>query len=460
MCVCVGGSFLQVQVLIDDVLCLVNLMFVNVVLIGDDWEVVLKDVCGVIVDVMMIVLSQVEVDCEYVDFDIIMCIQVEIVWVEVGVVQVDDMVGVFDICEMVVGLEIFYDILKDVKVKGMFMFMILFVFIKWIFEGIVICVLVNIKIFDLVVVIKLVVVLSVDVSKFGGMWCVQVLVDFFVLLLLGMLGIVILCVKIVVLDMEQVNFVNGICLLLFFNIGEIGCVYVCVWFGCGYNVLLVNKLMLVWVGDFVLVVSGVGKFDQGDFDQLIVGWWIGFDFDIGDDVFLLLVIILFVDYVDQLKLMVVKFVFLGWDFVLVVCVCVVMLVQFVGYDLLFDGVLLWDLEGLLCVGDLCWVMLFKVQVEKLMFKDFCKFWELILVIGLIEVLVFGDIKIEEVVIVVVNIFGVMILCKVDMVRLVFVCFFDYNVILVMCMYMGFENQVVVVIVWLIGGGIDGIIESW
>ena len=448
-----GGSFLQASVSLEDQARSANATFTSIVPIGDQWEAALKDVRAVVADAMATAPTQAEVDRELADYDTVMRTQVETSRVEAGARQADDMAGALDIRETTTAPQTSYDIFKDARAKGMFTPATVLASTRRIFQGDATRALVNTPTPEPGVAAKLAAALSADVSKLAGQRRVQAAVDFSKLPALGTPGKVVsrsLVEK--ELGLEQVDFANGVRLLLYPNPSETGRVYVRVRFGGGYAALP-STPSPAWAGDSALVASGVGKLDQGDLDQLSAGRRIGLDFGIDDDAFQLGALTSPADYRDQLKLMAAKLAVPGWDPAPIARAKAGALAAQAGFSSSPSGVLGRDLEGLLRSGDARWATPTPAQIGALTPADFRKLWAPQLAAGTIEVSVFGDMKSDEAVAAVAATFGAMKPRVAEPINPRSAAFPAHNSQPVVRTHDGADTQAAAVIAWPTGGGI-------
>jgi zinc protease len=207
------------------------------------------------------------------------------------------------------------------------------------------------------------------------------------------------------LGIEQIEFANGVRMLMYPNEGEAGKIYVNVRFGRGLQALPRDRQTPAWAGSGALLAGGVGSLDQNALDRLTSGRKIGTNFDIGDNAFGLGGQTRPVDLVDQLKLMAAMITSPRWDDAPVLRARASFLT---GYDTLDSGpqsVLSRDLTTLLHGGDMRWKTPSRAEIEGLTPKAFEKFWAPLLKTGPIEVRVFGDVQTDTAITAVAQTFG-------------------------------------------------------
>lgn len=401
-----GGSYLSASVSLDDEARSANGTFTQILPIGNQWEAALKDVRAVIADAQTAPPTQAEIDLELADYDSALRTITETSRVEAGAKQADDMAGALDIRETTTSPETSYAIFKDARAKGMFTPETVLASTKRIFQGDATRAIVNTPTPEEGVAAKLATALKADVSGLAGKRRVQAAVDFSRLPAPGPPGVVAARRTLVEGGLEQVEFANGVRLLVFSNPSETGRVYVRARFGGGYGALP-TRPSPAWAGDLALTASGVGDLDQGDLEQLLAGRRIGLDFGVDDDAFVLGAMTSPADYKDELKLLAAKLAAPGWDPAPIARAKAAAQAAQAGFRSSPSGVLSRDLEGMLRDGDPRWASPTTEQIAELTPKRFRSLWAPILASGPIEVSVFGDVKTEEAIAAVQATFGAM-----------------------------------------------------
>jgi zinc protease len=454
-----GGSFLQAQVSLDDVSRSANGTFTNIVPLGDNWELALRDVRAVIADAMAKAPSQAEVDQELAEYDSAMKTQADTARVQMGARLGDDMVQALDIRETTTSPQASYDVFLGARRKGMFTPAAILASTKRIFQGDATRAIVNLHAADPAAAPKLAAALKENVSKFAGKRTQQAAVSFAKLPPLPPAGTVTGTQPITGLDMQTVTYSNGARLLLFPNASETSRVYVRVRWGGGYNALPADKPSPSWAAELALVAGGIGKLNQTDIDALTAGRRIGMDFDIDNDAFTLSAITSPGDLADQLKLMADKLNAPAWDPAPIARAKAVVLTSYPGFDGSPDGVLSRDLEGLLHGGDPRWGTPAKATVEATTPAAFRALWEPLMKQGPIEVSVFGDVKAEDAIKAVGATFGALAPRSPFATPPAPIRFPAHVTTPVLRTHDGQDNQAAAVIAWPTGGGVGGIKES-
>ncbi len=454
-----GGSFLQASVSLDDVSRSANITSVNIVPLGDDWELALKDVRAVIADAMKRPPSQAEIDQELAGYDSGMKTLADTATVQMGTHLADDMVQALDIRETTTSPQASYDVFLQARAKHMFTPAAILASTRRIFRGDATRALVNLHAADPGAAPKLAALLKADVSGAAAERTMQGAVTFAALPPLGTPGTVTGTAPIPGLEMQTVTYANGVRLLLFPNASETSRVYVRVRWGGGYNQLPADRPSPAWAGELALVAGGIGTLKQGDLDALTAGRRIGLDFDTNDDAFSLNAITSTADLSDQLKLMADKLAAPGWDPAPVLRAKGVIQAGYAGFDASPDGVLSRDLDGLLHDGDPRWTTPGPAAVAATTPDDFRRLWEPILKSGPIEVSVFGDVTADAAMKAVGATFGALPARDTALPPAPPVRFPAHVTTPVVRTHAGNANQAAAVIAWPTGGGSAGIAES-
>ncbi len=116
-----------------------------------------------------------------------------------------------------------------------------------------------------------------------------------------------------VLDIEQVEFANGVKAILWANDAEPGRVAVKVRFGAGYRAIDPDDAVYANLGYAALIGSGIGELGQEELDVLATGRKFGFDFQVGDGAFTFYAQTREQDLEEQLYLFAAKLAMPGWD---------------------------------------------------------------------------------------------------------------------------------------------------
>ncbi len=397
-----GGSFLQASINQEDISRSVDATYVQVVPLGDDWQAALRDVRAVIADALASPSPQADIDREANEFISALQQAVETERSEAGAKQADDILGAVDIRETVASAQVALDVFGGIKDR--ITPALILDSTKRLFQG----------------TPTRAMLLSPTPVTDGDTKLVKALTDpvtalatsngsgsvsFADLPALGKPGRVVKREALQNLGIEQIEFGNGVRMLVYPNEGEANKIYVNVRFGRGLQALPRDRQTVAWAGPPALLAGGVGKLDQNAIDRLTSGRKIGVNFDIGDNAFVLNGQTRPADLIDQLKLMAAFLTAPRWDDAPVLRARASFLT---GYDTLESGpqsVLSRDLTALLHGGDARWQTPSRPEIEGLTPKAFQKFWAPLLKTGPIEVRVFGDVSPETAIAAVGGTFG-------------------------------------------------------
>ena len=193
-----------------------------------------------------------------------------------------------------------------------------------------------------------------------------------------------------VLEIQQVDFANGVKALVWANDAEPGRVTVRVRFGAGYRAFDAASAVYAPMGEAALVGSGLGELGQNEIDRLATGRKLGFDFAIDDAVFTLTAQTRSDDVADQLYLFAAKLGMPRWDADPVIRAKAASELAYNTYSTSPGGVLNRDLEFLVTGKDPRFATPDPAALQGVTPEGFRKVWEPLLKQGPIEVLVFGE----------------------------------------------------------------------
>ncbi len=452
-----GGSFLQAQVDQEDVSRSIDGTFVQVVPVGEDWKAALRDVRSVIADALINPSTSADISRESGEFFAALQVGVETQRTEAASKQADDLIEAVNIRETVATAQVALDVFGGIK-DGITPAAIM-ASTKRLFAGVgpraILTSPTKIAGSDA----ELAAAITAPVSASTSLSTAAVSFD--QLPNPGKPGTVVRRTPIAGLDMEIIEFANGVKLVLFANPAETGKVYVTARFGNGLRALPIDRQTVAWAGSSALVASGIGPFDQNALDRLTSGRKINLGFDMGDDAFRLSAQTRASDLADQLRLMVGQLTLPRWDAAPVVRARASFLT---GYDTLnaaAQSVLSRDLSGLLHGGDKRWVTPNRADIAGLTPQSFRSLWEPLLKTGPIELMIFGDIGADEAIAAVSASFGAMAPRRAMPIAPAQAgsrgpAPTSSPITLT---HKGPADQAVAVLAWPLGGGIDGLGES-
>ncbi len=383
-----GGSFLQAQVDQEDVARSVDGTFVQIVPLGSDWKAALRDVRGVIADALANPSPQDDINRESGEFFSALQIGVETERTEAAAKQADDILQAVDIRETVATAQVAYDVFAGIKDK--ITPESILASTKRLFEGLGPRMLLTTPTAIAGGEVSLTSTLSETVVASASK-ANQKPVSFDQLPKLGKAGTIKSRKPIKGLDIEIIEFSNGVRLLLFANPAETGKVYVNARFGAGLQALSTTRQSLAWAGSSALLAGGVATLDQNAIDRLTSGRKIGFGLGVGESAFSLAGATRSSDLADELRLMATQLAYPRWDAAPVIRARASFLSGYDTLDASAQSVLSRDLGGLLRGGDKRWSTPTRAEISALTPKAFRTFWEPLLKTGPIELLVFGDV---------------------------------------------------------------------
>ncbi|MEM7666201.1 MAG: insulinase family protein [Pseudomonadota bacterium] len=454
-----GGSFLYAQVQQDDISRSTDATFVSFAPLTDDWQTALANVRSVIADAIANPPTQEEIDREVAEFDVVFANQVEQSSVQSGSDLANNIVNAVDIRETVASPETVLAVFRgmrdrmnpeEVHART-----------RALFEG------------D--------VVRSVYVTPAAGeaseeqlrlALASEALVDstarlaadsisFDELPALGAPGAVVSQRPLGILDVEQVDFDNGVRALLWSNNAEPGRVTVRVRFGSGQRAFDADNAVYATIGEMALVGSGLGELGQNEIDRLATGRKLGFDFEINEGVFAFTAQTRSEDVADQLYLFAAKLGMPRWDADPVIRAKAAAELAYNTFSTSPIGMINRDLEYLVNNRDARFATPDPIALEQVTPEGFREVWEPLLTQGPIEVLVFGEFDRDAIVQKLSETFGALpartpipadVAARVP-------TFADASAAPTVLTHRGDGNQAAAVIAWPSGGGVTNIRES-
>jgi zinc protease len=264
-----------------------------------------------------------------------------------------------------------------------------------------------------------------------------------------------------ILEVEQINFANGVRALLWSNDAEPGRVTVRVRFGAGYRAFDEETAVYAPIGEMALVGSGLAELGQNEIDRLANGRKLGFDFAIDDAVFTFTAQTRSSDVADQLYLFAAKLGMPRWDADPVIRARAAARLAYNTYSTSPGAVLNRDLDFLSTDRDPRFATPTPEMLEQVTPEEFRRVWEPLLAQGPVEVLVFGEFDNDAIVEKLRETFGALpprtpISPEVEGRVPSFPAAADAPTVLT---HRGDANQAAAVIAWPSGGGMASIRES-
>jgi zinc protease len=383
-----GGSFLYAQVQQDDVSRSTDATFVSFAPLSADWQAALADVRSVIADALTNPPTQEEIDREYAEFDVAFANQVEQESVQAGSELADNIVNAVDIRETVAAPKVVLDVFRGMKPR--LTPDAVLARTKALFEGTVTRSVYVTPVAGEADVAALRLALASEAVVDGSARLAAQTISFADLPPVGAPGTIAQQGQLGVLDIERVDFANGVKALLWANDAEPGRVTVRVRFGAGWRAFDDSNAVYASLGEQALVGSGLGDLGQNEIDRLATGRKLGFDFAIDDAVFTFTAQTRSEDVNDQLYLFAAKLGMPRWDKDPVIRAKAGAELAYNTYSTSPGGVLSRDLEYLVTGGEKRFATPDPAMIKAATPEGFRAVWEPLLKQGPIEVLVFGE----------------------------------------------------------------------
>ena len=383
-----GGSYLYAQVSQDDVSRSADMTFVSFAPLTGDWKTALDDIRGVIADALATPPSQEEIDRELAEFEIVFKSQVEQRRVLPGPRLADDIVNAVDIREAVAApetvLTVFNSMRETITPE------LVLDHTRALFTGDVIRASYVTPATGEASAEAIRAALGEDIAADAEARVAAQAISFDDLPAVGEPGEVVAQAPIGVLDIEQVEFANGVKAILWANDAEPGRVAVKVRFGAGYRAIEPEDAVYANLGYAALIGSGIGDLGQEELDVLATGRKFGFDFQTGDGAFSFYAQTREQDLEEQLYLFAAKLAMPGWDPNPVIRAKAAGKLAYESYGANPNGVLQRDLEYLLSDRDARFRTPTPQMFDAATPEGFRETWEPLLKQGPVEVLVFGE----------------------------------------------------------------------
>ena len=383
-----GGSYLYAQVQQEDVSRSVDATFVTFAPLTGDWQAALADVRSVIADAVTNPPTQEEIDREAAEFDVAFANGVQQESVQSGSDLANNLVNAVDIRETVAAPQVVLDVFRGMKprlnpqeVQAR---------TQALFEGAVtrsVYVTPNAGEADAA---ALRMALASEAEVDGSARLAAQTISFADLPAVGEPGTITEQRSLGVLEIEQVDFANGVKALVWANDAEPGRVTVRVRFGAGYRAFDKDNAVYAALGESALVGSGLGELGQNEIDRLATGRKLGFDFSIEDAVFTFTAQTRSEDVGDQLYLFAAKLGMPRWDKDPVIRARAASELAYNTYSTSPGGVLKRDLQYLVTGKDPRFATPDPAALKDVTPEGFRAVWEPLLKQGPIEVLVFGE----------------------------------------------------------------------
>ena len=455
-----GGRFLYAQVEQNDISRSSDATFVSFSPLEGGWEEALAEVRGVISDALSHPPSQEEIDREVAQFDTAFASEVEQRRVLAGGNLADNLVRAVDIRETVASPEVALAIFRGMRTR--FTPANVLEHTRKLFEGAVTRAVYVTPQEGEADQARLRLAMARDAAPDGSARLASRTISFDELPPIGKPGEIVDRRPIGLLDIEQIEFANGVRAILWSNDDEPGRVSVKARFGAGYRGFSEADAPYVALGEAALVSSGLGEIDENDLDLLATGRKMGFDFAIEDAVFTFSAQTRSADVADQLYLFAAKLGMPRWDPNPVLRAKAAMQMGHASYSASPAGIIQRDLDYLLRDSDPRFATPDPAMMASVTPEGFRRAWEPRLAEGPVEVLVFGEFDREAVIDTLRRTFGALPprepLSAETLARLPEFPEVEGEETKVLT-HRGDANQAAAVIAWPTGGGIERLRES-
>ncbi len=388
-----GGSFLFAQVNQEKVSRSADATFVSVTPLDENWAKSLKEVRGVIADALATPPSEDEIEREVAEFNVAFESSVEQRRLLAGAKLADDMVTALDIRETIASPETVLQIFNSSR--PLFTPQAVLDHTRRLFKGAVTrAVYVTPKAGEAQSASLAAALAAPAVAdpkaRPGGKP-----ISFAEMPAIGAPGKLVGETQTGILGIEQLEFANGVKVLLWPTTDEPGRVSVKVRFGAGFRAFGAGDAAYIALGDMALVGSGQGQLGQEELDRISTGRKMGFDFAIQDASFQFSADTRSADMADQLYLFAQKFAQPRWDSGPVLRAKAAARLRYESFSASPQGVLERDLEFLQRGRDPRFRTPTPKEVEAATPDGFRQVWQPILEQGPIEVQLFGDFTREQ-----------------------------------------------------------------
>jgi zinc protease len=383
-----GGSFLYAQVQQDDVSRSTDATFVTFAPLTGDWQAALADVRSVLADALANPPTQEEINREVAQFDVVFANEVEQESVQSGSTLVDNLINAVDIRETVAAPKVVLNVFRNMKPR--LTPDAVLARTRGLFEGTVTRSVYVTPGANEADVAALRLALASEAKIDGSARLAAQTISFADLPPVGTPGTIEMQAQLGVLEIEQVDFDNGVKALVWANDAEPGRVTVRVRFGAGMRAFDNTNAVYAPLGEAALVGSGLGELGQNEIDRLATGRKLGFDFSVDDAVFTFTAQTRSEDVNDQLYLFAAKLGMPRWDKDPVIRAKAGAELAYNTFSTSPGGVLNRDLEYLVTGGEARFATPDPVALKAATPEGFRAVWEPLLKQGPVEVLVFGE----------------------------------------------------------------------
>ncbi len=383
-----GGSYLYAQVAQQDISRSADMTFVQLAPLTGDWQAALSDVRSVIADALATPPSQEAIDRELAEMEVGYANLIEQRSVLPGSRFADDLVNAVDIRETVAAPETFLLVFNSMKAKLTPEQVLEQT--RALFAGTVVRAAYLTPTAGEATEESLRAALSAEAVADNGARLDSKPISFADQPPVGAPGAVEQVLPIGVLDIERVDFANGVKAILWKNNAEPGRIAVKVRFGAGYRAFGPEDAAYIALGESALIGSGLGNLGQEELDRIATGRKLGFEFGITDGAFTLYAQTREQDLADQLYLFAAKLGMPRWDPNPVVRAQAASRIAYESFATSPVGVLNRDLDYLLRDSDPRFRTATPEMLAAATPEGFREVWEPLLAQGPVEVLIFGE----------------------------------------------------------------------
>ena len=385
-----GGSYLSAQVSQQKISRSADVTYVSITPLGPDWKTALNDARAVIADAIARRPTQAEIDREAKEFGVAFESSVEQRRLLPGSKLADDMVAALDIRETIASPETVQDIFK--RSRAMFTPANVQAHTRALFRGTVTRAVYVTPVASEATATSLKLALASPVTANGSARVDAGPINFADLPPIGTPQQPVATKPTGLLEIEQLDFANGVKVLLWPTDNEPGRVTLKVRFGAGYRAFVADNAAYATLGNLALIGSGEGKLGQEELDKITTGRKMGFNFKINDGSFSFSADTRAADLDDQLYLMAAKFATPRWDANPVLRAQAAAKINYESFATSPQGVLERDLKFYQRGKNAVFQTPTPAQIGATTPDGFRQVWAPILAQGPIEIQLFGDFK--------------------------------------------------------------------
>ena len=385
-----GGSYLSAQVSQEKISRSADVTYVSITPLGPDWKTALNDARAVIADAVTKPPTQAEIDREAKEFGVAFESSVEQRRLLPGSKLADDMVAALDIRETIASPETVQDIFK--RSRAIFTPASVQAHTRSLFRGTVTRAVYVTPVASEATPGSLKLALASPAAANASARVDAGPINFADLPALGAPQQPVATKPTGLLEIEQLDFANGVKVLLWPTDNEPGRVTLKVRFGAGWRAFNADNAAYATLGNLALVGSGVGKLGQEELDKITTGRKMGFNFKIDDGSFNFSADTRAADLDDQLYLLAAKFATPRWDANPVLRAQSAGKINYESFATSPQGVIGRDLKFYQRGKDPVFQTPTPAQIAATTPAGFRQVWAPILAQGPIEIQLFGDFK--------------------------------------------------------------------